>query len=49
MDYYEQLGVDRTSQPDEIKKAYRKLSSKHHPEKGGDQEKFKKIQEALYG
>lgn len=46
MDYYEQLGVDRTSQPDEIKKAYRKLASKHHPDKGGDQEKFKKIQEA---
>jgi len=46
MDYYEHLGVDRTSSPSDIKKAYRKLASKHHPDKGGDAEQFKKIQEA---
>ena len=46
MDYYETLGVNHTTQPDEIKKAYRKLASKHHPDKGGDAEQFKKIQEA---
>ena len=46
MDYYETLGVNHTTQPTEIKKAYRKLASKHHPDKGGDPEQFKKIQEA---
>ena len=46
MDYYEQLGVNHTTTPDEIKKAYRKLASKHHPDKGGNAEEFKKIQEA---
>ena len=46
MDYYDTLGVNHTTQPDEIKKAYRKLASKHHPDKGGDPEQFKKIQEA---
>lgn len=46
MDYYETLGVNHTTQPDEIKKAYKKLASKHHPDKGGDPEEFKKIQAA---
>ena len=46
MDYYEILGVNHTTTPDEIKKAYRKLASKHHPDKGGDPEKFKEIQRA---
>ena len=46
MDYYETLGVNHTTQPTEIKQAYRKLASKHHPDKGGDPEQFKKIQEA---
>jgi len=46
MDYYETLGVNHTTTPKEIKKAYRKLASKHHPDKGGDAEQFKKIQEA---
>ncbi len=46
-DYYEILGVSKTSSQDEIKKAYRKLAHKHHPDKGGsDQEKFKEINEA---
>ena len=46
MDYYEALGVNHTTTPKEIKTAYRKLASKHHPDKGGDPEQFKKIQEA---
>jgi curved DNA-binding protein len=46
MDYYETLGVSKTSTQDEIKKAYRKLAMKHHPDKGGDEAKFKEIQTA---
>ena len=43
---YEVLGVNESSSADEIKKAYRKLAMEHHPDKGGDEEKFKKISEA---
>ena len=46
MDYYKVLGVDESYSQDEIKKAYRKLSLKHHPDRGGDGEQFKKINEA---
>ena len=43
MSLYEDLGLDENASPAEIKKAYRKLALKHHPDKGGDAEKFKKI------
>ena len=46
MDPYATLGVSRNSTEDVIKKAYRKLAKEHHPDKGGDPEKFKKINKA---
>ncbi len=45
-DYYSILGVAKGATDDEIKKAYRKLASKHHPDKGGSKEQFQEIQEA---
>ncbi len=45
-DYYEILGVDRNANENEIKKAYRSLSKKHHPDVGGDEEMFKLVSEA---
>ena len=44
--HYETLGVDRGATPDQIKRAYRKLASQHHPDKGGDKVKFQEIQQA---
>lgn len=45
-DYYNVLGVDKKATQDDIKKAFRKLAHKHHPDKGGSDEKFKEITEA---
>lgn len=46
MNYYELLSVSNTASPDEIKRAYRKLASQHHPDKGGDTAKFQQVEEA---
>jgi curved DNA-binding protein len=46
--HYHTLGIERTANADEIKSAYRKLASQHHPDKGGDKAKFQEIQVA-YG
>jgi curved DNA-binding protein len=44
--YYQTLGVEQTATQDEIKRAFRKLASQHHPDKGGDTQRFQEIQEA---
>src|SRR5260370_31043252 len=49
-DYYATLGVDRNAKPEEIRKAYRRLARKHHPDLNPNnkaaEEKFKEISEA---
>jgi DnaJ family protein B protein 4 len=44
--YYDVLGVSKAANDVELKKAYRKLALRHHPDKGGDEEKFKEISKA---
>ena len=46
MDYYSILGVNRNATPEEIKKAYRKQAMANHPDRGGDEAKFKQVTEA---
>jgi molecular chaperone DnaJ len=45
-DYYETLGIGKSASADEVKRAFRKLAQEHHPDKGGDPEKFKEVNEA---
>lgn len=45
-DYYDILGVSKSATADEIKTAFRKEAHKHHPDKGGDEAKFKELNEA---
>merc|ERR1719326_1092345 len=47
--FYKLLEVEKNANDSEIKKAYRKLAVKHHPDKGGDPEKFKEITRAYEG
>jgi molecular chaperone DnaJ len=46
-DYYQILGVDKKASKDEVKKAFRKLAHQYHPDKkGGNEAKFKEVNEA---
>jgi curved DNA-binding protein CbpA len=46
---YEILEVSITATQEEIKKSFRKQALQHHPDKGGDEAHYKKIQEAVSG
>lgn len=46
MSHYDTLKVTETASQDDIKKAYRRLASKHHPDKGGSKDEFQRIEEA---
>jgi len=46
MDYYSILGVNKSASDADIRKAYKKQSMRHHPDRGGNEEEFKKINEA---
>ena len=45
-DYYEVLGLNKGASDDEIKKAFRRIAVEHHPDRGGDEVKFKEASEA---
>lgn len=44
--YYDTLGIEETATIEQIKKAYKTAAKEHHPDRGGDEEKFKEIQQA---
>src|SRR6056300_1252348 len=46
MDYYSILGVNKNASDQDIRKAYKKKSMQHHPDRGGNEEEFKKVNEA---
>ena len=46
MDYYSILGVSKNASEKELKQAYKKMSMQHHPDRGGDEAKFKEVNEA---
>jgi curved DNA-binding protein len=46
MDYYATLGLQRNASDADIKKAYRSMAMKYHPDRGGDEKKFKEISQA---
>jgi curved DNA-binding protein len=46
MDYYSILGVPKNASDNDIRKAYKRKSMQHHPDRGGDEEEFKKVNEA---
>ena len=48
MSHYATLGITENATTAEIKTAFRKLASEHHPDKGGSEEKFKQINEAYH-
>ena len=45
-DYYKILGINQNASEEEVKKAFRQLAHKYHPDKGGDEKRFKEINEA---
>lgn len=46
MDYYSTLGLPKNADSEDIKKAYRSMAMKHHPDRGGDEKRFKEVEEA---
>lgn len=47
-DHYKVLGIEASATEVEIKKAYRKMSLVHHPDKGGDEAVFKEVSFSLF-
>ena len=48
-DYYNVLGLTKNASAEEIKKTYRKLSMKHHPDRGGNKETFQRLDISILG